>query len=93
MPPDHGDRSPARKRINLTIDEDLIAAAKELGLNASRAAETGLREAVKRAREEEWLRENRAAIEAYNARIEREGPAIITEWTREAWELALNGAV
>ena len=91
MPADHGDRAPARKRVNLTIDEDLIASAKALGVNASRAAETGLREAVKKAREEEWLRENRAGIEAHNERIERDGPLIVAHWARDLWKT--DGAV
>lgn len=83
----------ARKRINLTIREDLIAAAKELGLNASRAAEAGLSDAVRKAREEQWLRENAPAIEAHNQRIAREGPAIMADWTREYWETKNRGEI
>jgi antitoxin CcdA len=80
MPPTVPEKAPPRRRINLTIDESLVAAAKELGVNASRAAESGLREAVKKAREEEWLRENRAGIEAHNERVEKLGLLIKPYW-------------
>lgn len=93
MPLTETSRTAVKKRVNLTIDEDLIAAARELGLNASSAAEAGLRAAVKRAREEEWLRENRAAIEAYNRRIEKDGPLLVTPWTKEIWERFRNGEI
>lgn len=84
----HSARSnpPVRRRVNLTIREDLVADAKALGVNASRAAEAGLSDAVRKAKEEAWLRENRDAINAYNERIEREGPAIVADWARSVWE-------
>ena len=83
--------APLRRSVNLTIRSDVIEAAKELRLNASKAAEAGIADAVRRAREEQWLQENRAAIEAHNERIEREGPAIIADWATEAWKI--DGAV
>ncbi len=75
-----------RKSINLTIASDVIDAAKALGVNASRAAEDGISDAVRRAREEQWRRDNKDAIEAYNERINREGPAIISDWTKDIWK-------
>jgi antitoxin CcdA len=67
---------PKRRSVNLTIREDLISDAKALGLNASKAAEAGITEAVRRAREKQWLEENREAIEAYNKRIRDHGPIL-----------------
>ncbi len=65
---------PAAKRsLNLTIDGRLIDEARELGLPLSALFEETLRERVQIARAGRWLAENRAAIEAYNARIERDG--------------------
>jgi antitoxin CcdA len=59
----------ARRAVNLTIRADLLDEAKRLKLNASRAAEAGLLEAVRRARIEGWRRENAAAIDEYNRRL------------------------
>lgn len=66
-------RSKTRKATNLSIDPDLIEEAKALGLNASRAAESGLREAVRTAKAEAWLRENAEAIASSNAWVEKNG--------------------
>lgn len=72
-----------RRRINLTISEDVIAEAKALSLNTSQAAEAGIREAVRRAREDEWRKENRAAIEAHNTRVDRDGVLLTPGWAAE----------
>ncbi|MFP4098934.1 MAG: type II toxin-antitoxin system CcdA family antitoxin, partial [Alphaproteobacteria bacterium] len=46
---------PKRKAINLTIREDILKEAKDLGLNASKAAELGILAAIKQTREQCWL--------------------------------------
>jgi antitoxin CcdA len=79
-------RAPKRKGVNLTIREDVLAEAKALNLNASQAAEAGIREAVRKAREAEWLREARPAIDAYNERIARDGPLLVSDWARPFWD-------
>ncbi len=63
----------ARKATNISIDPHLLAAAKALGINVSRAAETGLRDAVRRAQAAEWGRENAEAIASSNAWVEAHG--------------------
>lgn len=63
----------ARKPANLTMDADLIAEARAYGVNLSRAAEDGLRAAVKAAKADEWRRENGAAVESANAWVEAKG--------------------
>lgn len=55
-----------RKRANLLIDVDLVSEARPLGINLSRAAEAGIAAEVKRAKEAQWLEENRDAIAAWN---------------------------
>ena len=45
----------------------------QLGINVSRAAEAGLREAVREARAAEWQRENAEAIDSSNAWVEANG--------------------
>lgn len=81
----HMKRAPlARRRsVNLTIRADLMEAARELGLNASRTAEAAIAGAVERARAERWLKENRAAVEAHNRRVETAGALLATNWARE----------
>ncbi len=69
-----------RKRTNLTVREDIMAEAKALGLNTSRAAEAGIAAAVKAEKERRWLEENADAIKAHNERIEREGMLLPTPW-------------
>lgn len=58
---------------NLSVRADLVKEAKRLGLNLSEVFESAIDEAVRRKRREEWLEENRAAIEEYNDRVRREG--------------------
>lgn len=62
-----------RKAANITLDEDLLTEARDLGVNVSRAAETGVSDAVRKARAKQWLEENRAALEGYNEWIEKNG--------------------
>lgn len=72
-----------RRKINLTIPEDVIAQARSLNLNASEAAEAGLRRAIAEAQTARWREENRAAIEAHNARVSRRGVLLTPDWARE----------
>lgn len=62
-----------RKATSVTIDAELLAAAKELGINVSRASEEGLAAQVKRIREERWREENAEALQGYNAWVEKNG--------------------
>ena len=59
-----------RKPANLSLDTQLLAEARGLGINLSRAAEAGLRDAVREARAEQWKRENAQALEASNAGVQ-----------------------
>jgi len=72
-----------RRSVNLTIREDIINSAKSLNLNVSRAAEAGIVEAIRQARIATWKRENRAAIEAHNARVESGGMLLTPDWAAE----------
>ena len=71
---------PRRRAANLSIDENVLAAAKEFGVNASKAAEEGLRVAIRKAREEQWLNENAGAIEAHNRWVEENGLPLKPLW-------------
>ena len=69
-----------RRPVNLTIREDILKKAKDLSLNASKAAEYGILLAIKAEREKQWLEENKEAISAHNERIEREGTLLKPAW-------------
>jgi len=70
-------RSPARRRrkkpTNLSLDPALLAEAKRLGISLSSFVEEKLADEVRRRRWDAWRAGNRAAIEAYNRHIERDG--------------------
>lgn len=81
--PDDRVTASRRRKVSLTIREDVMDSARELTINASQAAEAGIAMAVKKAREKAWLEENREAIRAHNERVEREGMFYTPEWTRD----------
>lgn len=62
-----------KKATNLSLDQELLKDAKALGVNVSQAAEKGVSEAVRKAKAEAWLAENRDAIEANNRWVEENG--------------------
>ena len=64
----------ARKRpANLSINSDLLAKARVLGVNLSGALEEALVDRLARQRRRDWIEANRDAIDVYNRRIETEG--------------------
>ncbi|MAU53300.1 MAG: hypothetical protein CMN17_13265 [Roseovarius sp.] len=65
-----------RVKVNLTLDADVAASARSLGLNMSRLAERAIAEAAKVERNRLWQEENSAAIAAYAEEIAAEGPAL-----------------
>jgi antitoxin CcdA len=62
-----------KRATNVSINQGLLEAAKALDINLSATLEKALEEAVRARRREQWLEQNREAIAAYNARIERDG--------------------
>lgn len=62
-----------RKSTSLSLDADLIARAKNAGVNLSRAAEAGIKDQLRQAEADRWEEENKDAIEAYNRRVENDG--------------------
>ena len=62
-----------KKAANLSVDEGLLARARHLGLNLSQVLEAGLADAIRSKDREQWLRKNRAALEAYNEHVEKHG--------------------
>jgi antitoxin CcdA len=65
-----------RRATNVTLPVGLVAEAKALQVNVSEACEGGLAWSVAEARRIRWLKDNEAAIDAYNERVERDGPLL-----------------
>lgn len=72
-----------KKAVNLSIDSELVAEAKEFGTNMSAVLETALREQLRAQRLQKWREENREAIEANNAQLERDGMWYTPDWLPE----------
>ncbi|MGQ0511110.1 MAG: type II toxin-antitoxin system CcdA family antitoxin [Betaproteobacteria bacterium] len=70
-----GGRDPAsgKRPANLTVNAELLDKARRLGINLSQTLEERLVQLVREAEAKAWLAGNRKAIDAFNARIEREG--------------------
>jgi antitoxin CcdA len=64
---------PKRRSVNLSLDEAVVAEAKEYGISLSRTSEEALAKAVKAERWRRWQEENREAIEANNRWVEENG--------------------
>ena len=62
-----------KRAINLSLNAQVMANAKDLGMNISQTVDELLTQEVERRRLAPWNEENRDAIGQYNARIEREG--------------------
>ena len=65
--------SSKRKSVNLSIDSELVANAKAMGINLSQTCEAALGAALKKEREERWIKENWDAIQSTNAWVEKNG--------------------
>lgn len=62
-----------RQRLNLTLPGPLVEEAKALGLNLSRACESGLEAAVAAERMRRWQEESQPFFDWYNAKVEQDG--------------------
>lgn len=62
-----------KKATNVTIRADLLAQARELKVNLSQEFEAHLVEVIRKRRGEQWLIDNREAIEAYNRFVAENG--------------------
>ena len=62
-----------KRATNLSLNSKVRDAARELGMNVSQTVDALLAAEVRKRYWERWNDENKEAIAAYNARIEREG--------------------
>lgn len=62
-----------KKPTNIHVNSDLLAKVIMLEIDLSATLETALSELVSAKQRDLWKRENRAAIEAYNQLVEKNG--------------------
>jgi len=67
------DASAPKKPTNLSINSDLLQQAKKHRINLSQALELRLIEMLRDEKRQNWMEENREAMEEYNRRIETHG--------------------
>ena len=63
----------ARKPVNLTVDSELLARARQHGINLSAMLERALRGEIKALEASVWRAVHEPAVAAYNAQVERDG--------------------
>ena len=64
----------ARKvRVNLTLDEALVARAKAVGVNLSAVAEEAIRLQTRAEESRRWIEQNSSALEAKAKLVEEQG--------------------
>ena len=63
----------AKRPTNLSLNAKVLDMARELGMNISQTVDTLLAQEVQRRYWARWNEDNKEAIAAYNARVEREG--------------------
>lgn len=62
-----------RRATNVSLPAELVRDAKALDINVLQACEVGLAQAVKAEQARRWQEENRQAIAAHNAWVEKIG--------------------
>ena len=67
------DLTAPKKATNLSINSDLLEMAKSLKINISATLEEALAKRVQQEKADNWLAENKAAINKYNEFIEKHG--------------------
>ncbi len=62
-----------KRPTNVSLSEGLVAEARELGINVSRACEVGLEHEVRLERAKRWQQANAEGFEAWNTYVEQHG--------------------
>jgi antitoxin CcdA len=63
----------AKRATNLSISADLLAQAKVMNINLSATLEQALAQILKQQQRAQWLRDNKAAMSAYNEHVDSTG--------------------
>ncbi|MBA4338517.1 MAG: acetoacetyl-CoA synthase [Hyphomonas sp.] len=63
----------SKVRVNLTLDETMVAQAKAVGVNLSAVAEEAIRLQTRAEESRRWIEQNRSALEAKAKLVEEQG--------------------
>lgn len=67
------DQEAPKKATNLSINSDLLNKAREININLSATLEQAVTEILRQRQREQWLADNREALELYNEHVEKHG--------------------
>jgi len=67
------DQNASKKATNLSINSDLLSKAKKLNINLSAALEHALESELRKSERDNWLENNKKAIEALNELVDKNG--------------------
>lgn len=67
------DSAALKKPVNVSVNSDLLQKARALDINLSATLEVALAVEVKRRRAEQWLKDNKPSLDAYNRLVEKHG--------------------
>jgi len=82
------DTNAPKKATNISLNSDLVRQAKAYRINLSAMLEERLKEEIRKRKEQEWLEENREAIEYFNDHIEKHGT-----FAEQLWRGSANGTI
>ena len=68
-----GSRAIPKRATDVSVRSDLLAAAREAGVNLSATLERALLEELAEAKRKKWRQDNRDAINVYNEHVEKHG--------------------
>lgn len=75
-----------KRAVNVSVDAELLKVAKEMRINLSQALERALDRLTIEERARRFYEENKEAIEAHNAHIERHGTFAEQFYGRDAFD-------
>ena len=67
------DENASKKATNLSINSDLLSKARKLNINLYATLEYALENELRKAERDNWLKNNKIAIEALNALADKNG--------------------
>jgi len=67
------DEEAPKKATNLSINSDLLAKSRDLQINLSALLESALKAKLAASANEDWKRQNKLAIKAYNRLVDEHG--------------------
>jgi antitoxin CcdA len=75
-----GPKPRLKRAVNVSVDAEILALAKEMDINLSQTLEDALRTLTEDERVRRWQEEHRDFFESYNAYVERNGTLAEALW-------------